>query len=42
LIEEKLRLEIQYESILGQRFTVVYPRRERASSPPAEGQAVTT
>jgi hypothetical protein len=33
---EGLRLEIQYESIYGQRFTVVYPRREWASSPPAE------
>jgi len=36
LIQEQLRLEIQYESIYGQRFTVVYPRREWASSPPAE------
>jgi hypothetical protein len=36
LIEGQLRLEIQYESIYGQRFTVVYPRREWASSPPAE------
>jgi hypothetical protein len=42
LIEERLRLEIRYESIYGQRFTVVYPRREWASSPPAEDQAVTT
>jgi hypothetical protein len=31
-----LRLEIQYESIYGERFTVFYPRREWASSPPAE------
>ena len=36
LIEGQLRLEIQYESIYGQRFTVVYPRREWASSIPAE------
>jgi hypothetical protein len=36
LIEDELRLEIQYESIYEQRFTVVYPRREWASSPPAE------
>lgn len=36
LIEGQLRLEIQYESIYGQRFTVVYPQREWASSPPAE------
>jgi hypothetical protein len=36
LIETKLRLEIQYESIYGQRVTIVYPSRERASSPPAE------
>jgi hypothetical protein len=43
LIEEVLRLEIQYESIYGgERFTVVYPRREWASSPPAEDQAMTT
>lgn len=42
LIEEELQLEIQYESIYGQRFTVVYPRREWASSPPVEGQAMTT
>ena len=36
LIEDELRLEIQYESIYRQRFTVVYPRRDWASSPPAE------
>jgi hypothetical protein len=42
LIQERLRLEIQYESIYGQRFTVVYPRREWVSSPPAEEQALTT
>jgi len=40
LIDEKLRLEILYESIYGQRFTVVYPRREWASSPPAQEQAL--
>jgi hypothetical protein len=36
LIEDELRLEIQYESIYRQRFTVVYLRREWASSPPAK------
>jgi hypothetical protein len=36
LIETKLRLEIQYESIYGQRDTIFYPSPERASSPPAE------
>lgn len=36
LIEEQLRLEIQYESIYGERFTATYPDRERASSPHAE------
>ena len=35
LIQEQLRLEIQYESIYGQRFTVVYPRREWARGEPA-------
>jgi hypothetical protein len=36
LIEEQLRLEIRYESIYGgEKFTVVYPRREWISSPPA-------
>ena len=34
LIEGQLRLEIEYESIYGERFTAVYPDRERASSPP--------
>lgn len=36
LIEGQLRLEIQYESIYGERFTAGYPDREWASSPPAE------
>jgi hypothetical protein len=36
LIETKLRLEIQYESIYGQRVTIFYPPPERASSPPTE------
>lgn len=36
LIEGQLRLEIQYESIYGDRFTVAYPRRGLISSPPAE------
>ena len=36
LIQTKLRLEIQYKSIYGQRVTIFYPPRERASSPPAE------
>ena len=36
LIEEQLRLEIRYESMYGgEKFTVVYPRREWVSSPPA-------
>lgn len=36
LIEEQLRLEIRYESIYGgEGFTVIYPRREWISSPPA-------
>ena len=36
LIETKLRLEIRYESIYGgEGFTVVYPRREWISPPPA-------
>lgn len=36
LIEGQLRLEIQYESIYGERFTAFYPDREWASSSPAE------
>jgi hypothetical protein len=36
LIRGQLRLEIQYESIYGQRTTAIYPKREWASSPPAE------
>jgi hypothetical protein len=32
----RLRLEIRYESIYGDRFTVAYPRRGLISSPPAE------
>jgi hypothetical protein len=36
LIRGQLRLEIQYESIFGQRTTVIYPQREWASSPPAQ------
>jgi hypothetical protein len=35
MIERKLRLEIKYESIYGEAFTVVYPRRGLVSSPPA-------
>jgi hypothetical protein len=34
LIQDQLRLEIQYESIYGQRFTVVYPQREWARGEP--------
>ena len=36
LIQDQLRLEIQYESIYGQRVTVFYPSPERASLLPAE------
>ena len=35
VIEGKLRLEIKYESIYGEGFTVVYPRRGLVSSLPA-------
>ena len=36
LIEQKLRLEIQYESIYGgEGFTLIYPRHGLISSPPA-------
>ena len=38
----RLRLEIRYESIYGgEGFTVVYPRRELISSPPAEDRPST-
>ena len=37
----RLRLQIQYESIYGDRFTAHYPQRGLISSPPAEGRPPT-
>jgi hypothetical protein len=36
IVGGRLRLEIQYESIYGDRFTAHYPERGLISSPPAE------
>ena len=36
MIERRLRLEIKYESIYGEGFTVIYPRQGLTSPPPAE------